>query len=385
MLYISKCKGAKWGIKDTDIKVETFHTVSEIKGYLKEGKRISGAILLSDGEIVISKSVAYMSKLDLVKSKMLYGVYRVAEGFELQIINDEIIATEIEESYFRTRIKELNNTDSFVLTLPDIVTNLDSYFFGNFFYIDFVGTVVIDLPSSLRGIDSLAMSSRYRGCTNVVVKFNSVIDKIGAGAEDTVYLNEDSLSLNNYTVPVKLIKDRSLALVLRDDRIIKFPYIEEIGVGSVRIILSNSILSLIQHKVRDYFVFQFEFGSNLRVLKNFAQCELADTVSIYNVVYLDDCSSIEFVDFSDLWDSSMDIRFYLFVVKKDQVHLFKELFQGKEMDDRTAIGILGYSDEDEKSYLQANMDRFFSDTMKYFGLDYCDLMETCEEINLINQ
>ena len=385
MLYISKCLGDKWGIKDTDSKDETFHTASEIEGYLKEGKRISGAILLSDGKIIISKSVAYMNKLDLVKSKMLYGVYRVDKGFELQIINDEIIATEIEESYFRTRIKELNNTDSFVLTLPDIVTNLDAYFFGNFFYIDFLGTVVIDLPSSLRGIDSLAMSSRYRGGTNVVVKFNSVINKIGAGADDTVYLNEDSLSLNNYTVPVKLIKDRSLALVLRNDRIIKFPYIEEIGVGSVRIILSNSILSLIQHKVRDYFVFQFEFGSNLRVLKNFAQCELADTVSIYNIVYLDDCSSIEFVDFGDLWDSSMDIRFYLFVVKKDQVHLFKELFQGKEMDDRTAIGVLGYSDEDEKSYLQDNMDRFFSDTMKYFGLDYCDLMETCEEINLINQ
>lgn len=381
MLYVSKREKDKWGIKDTDSKVETFYTVSEIKGYLKEGKRISGAILLSDGEVVVSKSVAYMDKLDLVKSKMLYGVCRVDEGFELQINDEEIIVTEIEESYFRTRLKELNNTDSFVLTLPDIVTNLDAYFFENFFYIDFVGTVVIDLPSSLRAIASLAMS---RGWTNVVVKFNSIVDKIGAGAEDTVYLNEDSLSLNSYTVPVKLIKDRSLALVLRDDRIIKFPYIEEIGVGAVRVILSNSILFLIQHKLRDYFVFQFEFGSNLRVLKNFAQCELADTVSIYNVVYLDDCSSIEFVDFSDLWDSSMDIRFYLFVVKKDQVQLFKELFQGKEIDDRTAIGILGYADENEKSYLQDNMDRFFSDTMKYFGIDYCDLMEACEEINLIN-
>lgn len=385
MLYVSKREKDRWGIKDTDSKVETFYTVSEIKGYLKEGKRISGAILLSDGEVVVSKSVAYMDKLDLVKSKMLYGVCRVDEGFELQINDEEITVTEIEESYFRTRLKELNNTDSFVLTLPDIVTNLDAYFFENFFYIDFVGTVVIDLPSSLRAIDSLAMSSRYRGWTNVVVKFNSIVDKIGAGAEDTVYLNEDSLSLNSYTVPVKLIKDRSLALVLRDDRIIKFPYIEEIGVGAVRVILSNSILFLIQHKVRDYFVFQFEFGSNLRVLKNFAQCELADTVSIYNVVYLDDCSSIEFVDFGDLWDSSMDIRFYLFVVKKDQVQLFKELFQGKEIDDRTAIGILGYADENEKSYLQDNMDRFFSDTMRYFGVDYCDLMETYEEINLINQ
>lgn len=385
MLYVSKREKDKWGIKDTDSKVETFHTVSEINGYLKEGKRISGAVLLPDGEVVVSKSVAYMDKLDLVKSKMLHGVCRVDEGFELQINDEEIIVTEIEESYFRTRLKELSNTDSFVLTLPDIVTNLDAYFFENFFYIDFVGTVVIDLPSSLRAIASLAMSSRYRGWTNVVVKFNSIVDKIGAGAEDTVYLNEDSLSLNSYTVPVKLIKDRSLALVLRDDRIIKFPYIEEIGVGAVRVIISNSILFLIQHKVRDYFVFQFEFGSNLRVIKNFAQCELADTISIYNVVYLDDCSNIEVVDFSDLWDSSMDIRFYLFVVKKDQVQLFKELFQGKEIDDRTAIGILGYADENEKSYLQDNMDRFFSDTMKYFGVDYCDLMETYEEINLINQ
>lgn len=359
MLYVSKREKDKWGIKDTETGLESFLSELEIREYLKQGNKIMGAMLLSDNRLGIGASLSYINKKDICKLKILKSDISIDIGLKLDIQEEDIIAKCPSFDYYKYKVSQPSSDSSIkVFTFPDIVTRLDRIFLSNLSDLDYEGTIILDLPSSLKVLDTVSLCDCFSGTSYLVVRFNSILDiiKFGTDIESTMYLSLESLSLNNNIIPVRVLEESALDIDYKDGIILKFPYTEEIGVEAI------SIVSLLNngHSNR---VAQFEFGSSLRVLDSFVYSS-SYTLPIFNVVYLTDCSNLEKVSFSlKLRDTTCA---YILVVRDDQFGILEKLLGECEISETTRVGVLRYRDDNDFKLLQSNMTDYIRNASKYF-------------------
>lgn len=222
MFYISRKVNKKYAVVDTSDNVEELYFKSELERIYNSGVDIKGVSYVR-GQFVVTPVIRIKDYKTAAKNKVLTGSSTGYKGFDLDINTEtgEVIARSLTDD-FKNYIISNAYKGRYILTIPDIVTQLGENFLSTFPSVRETLHISVILPRSLHTINSGALT--WHGISDIT--FNSVINYLVRGKSMGTSLWLPRGSEKEITLPIKVIESKSLTL--SDSKIVNLPYTEVI-------------------------------------------------------------------------------------------------------------------------------------------------------------
>ena len=359
MFYVSRKVNKKYAVVDTSDNVEELYFKPELERIYNKGVDIKGVSYVR-GQFIVTPVVVVKDYKTAAKNKVLTGTSTGYKGFDLDINTEtgEVIAKSLTDD-FKNYIISNAYKGRYILTIPDIVTQLGEDFLSTFPAIRETLHISVVLPKSLHTIHSGALT--WWGISDIT--FNSVINYLVRGKSSGT-LSVPMRSDKEITLPIKVIESNSLNL--RGSKIVNLPYteiIDECGVdcnnyGSNTIIRLGTKLSTLTNIAKSFDIRVRSTWDSPRVT-----FEPKDTQIMKHAVILDipDDNIIEYILMTDrtITDMSYDNGTlprcaYIFIVSaKAWVRLRRV---NTVIESKCAIGILTYETKEGYDWLIDNIE-----------------------------
>lgn len=379
MKYIKKKLDSDiYAVLDTDIDEIKNYSYSELKYMYDNGTYIRGVAYI-EGDFIVTPVVPLYSVTNeylMVKNKLLLGVATGVKGFDLKVEGNDVFALPLSSDFY-DYVNRNKTGDKFVFVIPDGVTELNEEFLVNGFFSLKDIKIFVDLPESLRVINTSSLISNKSYISNI--RFNSVVDIRNSIEEpiryDYGYGFSCSISDTNcgymYEFRSKVLNVNSICFSSRlytEDEFInlRLPDTECINESSIftdiarlNIFLGDSIREIHPFSASPFYDKNVEaseimgYASTVYIPDN---CIL-DKVGLCSNFYEDDMYSSYIAVLSDSMYSSLKIRY-------SQGELIIEKDPNKCC---CWVGVLTYSTDEELDTIKDNIELYLSDPEKYFS------------------
>lgn len=380
MLYVSKKSGNGFEVHDTENKNHYRYTHDELKAMYDRGIIIKGCAYIEGAFTVTPVPPVYgRGKEALAKALLTTGSATGIKGLNLKIAGDKITLLSFEEEFIEY---VYNNSDNsrYVLTVPDLVNDIELEFCCNFSVIgsprgeDKHLFLFIDFPDSFRiiklGTEFPYDIDLYTKDYSFTIKGCSwgILDSMGGrdSTEDDEYTSFLIGSSSTVTIPSKKLGYYSLSFLncIR----LYLPSTEVLGYYALdSSLIEKESLSVV-------------LGKNIRYIDNFV-CSYTSIKYLDNsglmgcvtVVYLPDNCNLEEIDFSSVDYQKDDYVYpYVFVMSDYECNRFKSRLKSGEIsvdlgNANAVIGILPYKDNSEYIRIQNIFDPNEKDRIQYLS------------------
>lgn len=366
MLYVSKKSGNDFEVRDTENKDHCRYTHDELKVMYDRGITIKGCAYIEGAFTVTPVPPVYGGgKEALAKALLTTGSATGIKGLNLKVEGDKITLLSFTEEFLKYAY---DNSDDgrFVLTLPDLVNDIESGFCYDFDHSKRCNDskknlfICIDFPDSYNKLrtdvvfpyDTYLYVNNY-GFTIKECKWG-ILDSIG---EDKISEDDNEItsivmgSLNTVTIKAKKLGCFSLKF-LNNTRI-NLPNTEVL----CRYAFHTSEISgvLISVVLGRCIRFIDNFMTNYTNIKDLDNRSLMERVTL---VYLPDNCNLEKIDFTSAkYPNDTSVYPYVFIMSDYECNRFKSrLKSGELIVDlgvvNAVIGVLTYSDNANLAYIQ---------------------------------
>lgn len=359
MFYVSRKVGRKYGVIDTSDNVEEFYSMKDLERFYNNGIQIKGVEYVCR-RFVVTPAIVVDNKVSAAKNKLVKGNSTGYDGFDLDFIDDKVVALPLSENFFY-KVKEDSRRKGFVLTIPDIVTHLGDKFFNPPSTFNCGKDCVrfsIVLPQSLKEIGSDALSHWYVDS----ITFNSTLERVAKSNEGFSSLSLTSKSLIDNTFHVKVLEMRSISV---NFKILRLPDIEYMDEWSIRFNSYGQNLSVyLGNKITKLCSFIAPFFLTLsrspvtRQVASVAKQLMSNAVLVY---FNDDCAFTNIhmalkTDICSYDDSSIYVSSYIFIMSAETYTRLKDIIYRHGLSSNVTVGIIIYQNSEGLSWLEENLE-----------------------------
>lgn len=286
-----------------------------------------------------------LNKVDLARNKLVRGSATGVRGFDLEVVGDRVIAKPL-SSDFVDYVKKHKTGYNFVLSIPDIVTDISPDFLKG--CIDNLKriNIALDLPSSLITIGSYALREGMLSDIGNII-FNGVAESIGEGKRyrptyeletQASYINIKVRNISKNSIDLYVNSNTTLDLI--DTEVLKSQSIAR-GIKNLNIIL----------------------GTGIKYVGNFLSPIIStEYKDFFDIVYIPDNCQLREVDVgsNDNRNELFCFNTYIAVMSDSTYDDLCERYRDNRLvithsKSRIRVGILTYSNQVELSDIQSRL------------------------------
>lgn len=373
MFYINQKVDDKYTVVDTEDGVSELYSVEELREYLLDGVHIHGVFALNNDKCITMPvgKLINLTKIDMARNKVVLGTATGIAGFDIGMKdgNGNIVALPLSEEFYKYA-ESVSEDNIFILQIPEIVTELDGGFFSALSKLDikkYNVNFILELPSTMTSI----LSESVYNTKVLRVQFNNRIDKLHSNVDSKpIFINLliDDSDDSDDSLDVRHIGARSLDLSNR--RCICLPSTEILETDSIIRTFYSSYSSACTFYLGDCISYIGNFHVNSDIFTHYSK-DSEDTSRMLmrdpDIIYLSDDCNLKEIDMYYEGRDHLSYSSYIFVISEYEYKRLEKVFRDARIDDRTVVGVLCYSTEDECIDIQLNMRDYCADYKSYFS------------------
>lgn len=345
MYYVKERVSDGYEILDSQTGEVNTLSIDDIEEMELRGIHIKGVAFIKGVLTVTPVPPLYtLNKVDLARNKLVRGSATGVLGFDLEVVGDRVIAKPL-SSDFVEYVKKHKTGYNFVLSIPDIVTDISPDFLkGCIDNLERIN-IALDLPSSLITIGSYALCGDMSDIENII--FNGVVESIGEGNpyRPTCELETQAKYIN---IKVRNIAKNSIDLYVNSST--------TLDLSDTEVLKSQSITRGIKN-------LNIILGTGIKYVGNFLSPILSDEYKDFvDIVYIPDNCQLREVDI-DSNDNCNDLfcfNTYIAVMSDSTYDDLCERYRDNRLvithsKSRIRVGIVTYSNQVELSDIRSRL------------------------------